>query len=153
MSSRIPSFLKLRLDAFARGDAVATMVARLRPPSSQAPLFVSSFAFKNDEDRFARRLLEAKSHLWLFRANQRAFGGDFVVVDVSSPARRRRRAFVLDLKFGARVRVGGGGAGVQLRNAARVVRDVALATGALEEEASYELLTGDSRLLLGWFGA
>ena len=153
MSPRIPTFLHLRRDAFARGDAVSTMVARLRPPAAYAPLFVSSFAFKNDEDWFARRLLEKKSHLWLFRANQRAFSGDFVVVDVSSPARDRRRAFVLDLKYGARLRVGGGGAGVQLRNAARVVRDVAVGTGTIDEQATYELLTGDAKLLLGWFGA
>ncbi len=86
-----------------------------------------------------------------FRSNQRAFSGDFVVVDVSSPAKGRRRAFVVDLKQGAPVRVGGGGAGVQLKNAANVVRDIARA-GALDEESPYELLTGDGSALLAYFG-
>jgi hypothetical protein len=152
MPLRVPTFLQLRLDAFARGDAVSTLVARLRPSAAHVPMYVSSFAFKCDEDRFARSLLSAKSHLWLFRANQRAFSGDFVVVDVSSPARVRRRALVLDLKRGARVRIGGGGAGAQMRNAACVVRDVARGTGALDESAAYELVTGDGGALLAWFG-
>ena len=81
-----------------------------------------------------------------------AFCGDFVVVDVSSPSRSRRRAFVLDLKHGARLRTGGGGAGVQLRNAPRVVQEVALATGVLDAAASFELLTGDAGLILSFLG-
>lgn len=152
MSLRIPSFLHLRLDALLRRDAVSVLVARsLRPTRTHAPIVVSSFAFKNDEREFAHALLQAKSHLWLFRSNQRAFSGDFVVVDVSSPARDRRRAFVIDLKQGAPVRVGGGGAGVQLKNAAHVVRDIARA-GALDEESPYELVTGDGAALLAFFG-
>lgn len=154
MPLRIPTFLHLRLDALARRDAVAVSVARsLRPAPAHAPLIVSSFALKADERGFACALLRAKSNLWLYRTNQRAFSGDFIVVDVSSPTRDRRRAFVVDLKLGAPVRVGGGGAGVQLRNAARVVRDIALGSGALDESAPYELVTGDGAALLAFFGA
>jgi hypothetical protein len=98
--------------------------------------------------------MERKSNLWLFRSNQRAFCGDFIVVDVSSPDPSRRPAFVVDLKRGARVRVGGGGAGVQLRGAASVVRELARTTGALAEDAPHvALVTGDGELLLRFFGA
>lgn len=153
MPLRIPTFLHLRRDALARRDAVSVTVARaLHPTAAQAPLIVSSFAFKSDERRFARALLGAKSQLWLYRTNQRAFSGDFVVVDVSPPSLDRRRAFVLDLKLGAPLRLGGGGAGVQLRNAARVVRDIAREAGALGEDANYDIVTGDGDALLAFFG-
>jgi hypothetical protein len=137
MCRRAPAFLKLRREAFPRAAVV-----------------LSEFAFKNDEQRFARVLMEKKSNLWLFRSNQRAFCGDFIVVDVSSPDPARRRAFVVDLKRGARVKVGGGGAGVQLRGAASAVRELARATGALvEATARVALVTGDGELLLRFFGA
>ncbi len=114
---------------------------------------VGAFAFKNDEHGFARELLARKTELWLFRTNQQAFCGNFVVVDVSSPRPPRRRAFVLDLKQGAGLRPGGGGAGVQFRNAPRVVRELALATRALDAEAPFERLSGDAGLILAFLGA
>ena len=77
--------------------------------------------------------------------------GDFLVVDMSSPDHKRRRAFVMELKSGAPLRLGGGGAGVQLRNAGKAVRDVALASGVLDAEAPYELVTGDGERLLELF--
>jgi hypothetical protein len=151
---RIPSFLRLHRRALSREDGIAALVVHaLRPRGAQLARAVGAFAFKNDEQGFARELLARKTELWLFRSNQQAFCGDFVVVDVSSPSPARRRAFVLDLKRGGRLKEGGGGAGVQLVNAACVVRDVALATGALEAEAPFDLLTGDSGLLLSRLGA
>jgi hypothetical protein len=155
MTRRVPPFLKLHRDALARASGVRTLVARAfggRP--SDRLCVVSEFAFKNDEHRFARALMERKSNLWLFRSNQRAFCGDFIVVDVSSPEPSRRPAFVVDLKRGARVKIGGGGAGVQLRGAASAVRELARLTGACAEEpARIALVTGDAELLLCFFGA
>ena len=154
MPSILPSFIRIHRRALARADGVAALVVRtLQPKHHQVARAVGAFAFKNDERDFARELLSRKTQFWLFRSNQHAFCGDFVVVDVSSPSRSRRRAFVLDLKQGARLRPGGGGAGVQLRNAQCVVQEVALATGVLDAAAPFELLTGDARLILSFLGA
>lgn len=149
----LPSFLALRRSVFERRDALIDLIVRtLRPAPSEAGFAVQSFAFKADEYDFARALLRRKTELRLFRSNQRGFCGDFVIVDLSSPSPARRRAFVLDLKQGAKLRIGGGGAGVQLRNADRVIRDVA-ATGVLAADPRYELLTGAAAEVLRFFGA
>ncbi|HBP22783.1 MAG TPA: hypothetical protein DEA08_34010 [Planctomycetes bacterium] len=109
---------------------------------------VAAFRFVNDERAFARALVERKSNLWLFRCNQRAFCGDFVVVDMSSPDPRRRPVWVIDLKRGAPLRLGGGGAGVAFRNAGRAVRAVASGFQILGRRAEPELVTGDRELIL-----
>lgn len=83
-----------------------------------------------DEVQFACGLLDTrkgsgmrKHNLWLFRSHQQKYAGDFVIVDVSSPPRRvgdlqlpRWEVFVLDLKRNARLQLGGGGAGIQLKH-------------------------------------
>lgn len=153
MPCKLPLFLALRRPSVERRDGLVLLVARaLRPPASEAGLAVHSFAFKSDERHFARELLRRKSNLWVFRSNQRLACGDFVIVDVSSPVPAKRRAFVIDLKQGAPVRLGGGGAGVQLRNADRVIRALE-DEGVLGAEAIYELVTGDAQGLLDFFGA
>lgn len=154
MPHRVPTSLKLYRSALERRDAVASLItSAIKPSPAHAALVFQSFAFKNDELHFARELLRRKSQLWLFRSNQRAFCGDFTVIDVSSPWPERRRAFVIDLKLGAPVRLGGGGAGVQLRNAERAVREIARTTGALGPDPTFDLLTGDSSKILAFFGA
>jgi hypothetical protein len=154
MSRRvIPQFLRVYRGALARRDAISTLVARaLSPSHAAAPRVVAEFAFKSDEHRFARALLTEKTQMWLYRVSQRAFSGDFVVIDASNPSRAKRRVYVLDLKLGAPVKRGGGGAGVQLKNAPRVVRDLALATGVIDEETPFELVTGGSDAVLGMLG-
>lgn len=150
-SLKLPLCIALRPPAVERRDGIAVLVMRtLRPPTSAEGLAVHSFELKNDERQFARELLRRKSNYWLFRSNQRLACGDFVVVDVSSPAPARRRAFVIDLKQGAPIRVGGGGAGVQLRNAERAIGELR-AAGVIAVEAPYELVTGDAKALLGFF--
>ncbi len=49
------------------------------------------------------------------------------------------------------VRIGGGGAGVQFRNAGRAIGELRSA-GVLGTEAPFELVTGDSRALLRFLG-
>ena len=110
----------------------------------------ASFRFKNDEERFARQLVRRKSSLWVFRCNQQGFCGDFVVVDMSSPDPGRRPVFVIDLKQGAPLKVGGGGAGVQFRNAVHAVDAVARRTGAVPRGAEFVLLSGDRGELLAF---
>lgn len=149
-----PIFLALPRRSLARRDLVPALVHRaIRPANADVGQVVQAFELKNDELDFARALLFRKSQLHLFRSNQRAFCGDFVVIDVSSPDVARRRAVVLDLKQGAPLRVGGGGAGVQLRNAELAVREIARATAVLGGEAAFEVVTGDCAVVLRYFGA
>lgn len=154
MPRPLPLALALPRRALARRDLVPALVWRaIRPANADVGLVVQAFELKNDELDFARALLAKKSQLHLFRSNQRAFCGDFVVVDVSSPSVARRSAVVLDLKQGAPLRVGGGGAGVQLRNAELAVREIARMTSLLGDEAAFEVVTGDAAEVLGYFGA
>jgi hypothetical protein len=130
----------------------ALLTAQPQLPVSEALRLAEPFRFKNDERRFVRELLARKGNLWIYRCDQRCFCGDFVVVDMSCPDPRRRSATVLDLKQNAPLRQGGGGAGVQFRNAAQAVAAVA-AEGALVPGAAVTLLSGDRKAVLAWLGA
>ncbi len=109
-----------------------------------------SFRFKNDEERFARELVERKSNLWIFRSNQQGFCGDFVVVDMSSPVPGQRRVYVIDLKQRARLKLGGGGVGNQFIHAAAAVRDIGERTGVVPPDATFYLLSGDRQAVFDW---
>ncbi|MCK6592621.1 MAG: hypothetical protein L6Q76_34125, partial [Polyangiaceae bacterium] len=138
-SLKLPLCIALRPSAVERRDGITVLVMRtFRPATADEGLAVYAFELKNDERAFARELLGRKSNYWLFRSNQRRACGDFVVVDVSSPHPARRRAFVIDLKQGAPVRVGGGGAGVQLRNAESAVSELRSA-GVLGVDAPFSV--------------
>jgi hypothetical protein len=108
----------------------------------------SAFAFKDRELEFARSLLERHSSVWLYRTNQRAFAGDFVAVDVSSPAVARRLVFAIELKRDEPVRVHTG-VGVQFRNTARVIEDLAL-RGVVTRDARVVLMSGDAGRMLSF---
>lgn len=147
MPIRLPLVLRLTRRALDRRDVFgATILRATNPSASEAAFAVHSFAFKNDEHGFARALLARRTEVWLYRANQRAFCGDFLIVDMSSPSRSRRRAFVLELKHGMPLRRGAGG--VQLRNAARAVRSVVGAHLAPDGDPPFEVLTGDGNEML-----
>lgn len=151
MALRLPLSIRLSRRAVARRDAFfARVLGAVRPAPADAARAVHAFALKNDEESFARALLERHSRLWLYRGNQRAFCGDFVAVDMSSPRPSSRRAFVLELKRGAVLRCGGGGAGVQLVHAERAVRDPASVGAVLGEEAPWEMVCGDGERILDW---
>jgi hypothetical protein len=153
MSLRFFPVVRVRREATLRKSGIGSVVTHtLRPSRVHAAAVVAAFELKNDEQKFARELLTQKTHLWLYRVSQRAFSGDFVVVDASSPRKDRRRVFVIDLKRGAKVRVGGGGAGEQLKNASRVVR-LLVERGVIDEETPYELATGDADELLRLIGS
>ncbi len=118
------------------------VLARCRLRSESARLH-ASFRFKNDEGLFARRLARRKSNLWVFRSNQQRSCGDFVVVDMSSPEPKLRRVFVIDLKAGAPLKLGGGGVGIQFLNAGLAVRDIAQRAGIIPTDTAFELASGD----------
>ncbi len=130
--------LRLPRAALARRDVVARSLR-----GADAALF-HAFAFKDDELAFARALAE-RTQLWIWRVDQRSFAGDFVVVDVSSPSIARRRAVVVELKRGARLRVGR--TGIQMRHAHRALADIA-ALGVIESGCEVAYVTGDARSVL-----
>ncbi len=110
------------------------------------------FDFCNDEKQFARILLERKSNLWLFRTHQQRFCGDFVVVDMSASDPGQRKVYVLDLKQGASLKQGGGGAGIQFKNIPMAVGDIAQLTGIIPAQPVVEKLCGDASEILAFLG-
>ncbi len=136
-----------------RAKCLERILSRAIPkkgPVSRSVL--AAYAFRNDEALFARELLTRATQMWLFRSNQRRFCGDFVVVDMSAPSAESRRAWVIDLKRGARLRLGGGGAGVQLVNAPTALAEIAHRTGVLAPSPRAERVVGDRRAVLRHLG-
>ena len=129
--------LRLPRAALARRDVVTRL--------AQNEIERSLFAFKCDELAFARALLERRPNYWLYRTSQRAFAGDFALVDLSSPRRDRRRVLALELKRGERVRP------IAIANARGVVRALADA-GVVDPSAPLETLAGDARAVLARLG-
>ena len=111
------------------------------------------FAFKADELPFAQRLLARHARIWLFRCNQRAFAGDFIAIDMSSRRVPKRRAWCLDLKLGAPVKVGGGGAGNSFIQVQAAVAEIARERGVLMPDHELVRVTGDGRALVDLFAA
>jgi hypothetical protein len=135
--------VRLPRKALARRDAPARLAGSWRS--------WAAFAFKCDELAFARALLERRSNLWLYRSSQRAFAGDFIVVDLSRPAARARSALVLELKRGQRLRIGAP-TSVQLRNAPVALRELA-GTGVVAADCPLSAVTGDGAAILDFLGA
>ncbi|MFO0738305.1 MAG: hypothetical protein U0270_20600 [Labilithrix sp.] len=143
MTSLEPSLvLRIPRAALARRDAVQRLSATWQGRSL--------FAFKCDELEFARALLERRTNLWLYRTSQRAFAGDFLVVDVSSPPAQagRRRVVVVELKRGDPLRVAQPTA-VQLRNTPAAVRELA-ETGVVNEGCDVRAVIGDADAVLDY---
>jgi hypothetical protein len=146
MASLLPSLvLRLPRAALARRDAVARLSATWQARSL--------FAFRCDELEFARALLARRTNLWLYRTSQRAFAGDFIVVDVSSPPARadRRRVVVVELKRGDPLRITLP-TSVQLRNAPAVLRELA-GTGVVAEDCDVRAVTGDAIAVLNYLSS
>jgi hypothetical protein len=146
VSSPLPYCVRLTREVLARQDAFRAALRRVADAARADPAVTHhTYAFKADEARFARALLERHPERWLYRANQRAFCGDFVVVDMSSARAPQRRAWVVELKLGAPLREGGGAVGVQLLHAAEALAAVG-ASGVVT------VLTGDARAVLDHLG-
>jgi hypothetical protein len=143
--------VRLTERAVARADgllrALRAKVTRLRPE------LLSAFALENDERPFARALLARHPRFWLYRTHQRRFAGDFVVVDMSDAIVESRAAWALDLKLGADVKVGGGGAGNAFVRLDAAILEIATRDGALAPSHRVVRVTGDGAALVEWLGA
>ena len=141
-----PITVRLHRRAIARADGLVHLLhATGRRVDGR---LVGAFAFKNDELRFARRVLQEHARFWLFRCSQRAFAADFIAVDMSCTWLARRPAWCLDLKQGAPVRVGGGGAGNAFVGLSSAVAEIAGASGALASDHAVGRATGDGDRLV-----
>ena len=144
MALRLPLSIKLTRPVVARRDLFCELVQRTtNPTQAEAAFAFHAFAFKADEDEFARELLSRRTEVWLFRANQRAFCGDFLAIDMSSPQLAGRRVYVIELKQGMPVRLGSGAVGIQLKNAATAVRALAQERGLLGDDTASITVSGD----------
>jgi hypothetical protein len=145
-----PIVLPVSLALLGHANPWALLLAKEEGyPLSTAALLSERYALKSDEKPFVRELLSRKHNMWVFRCDQRRFAGDFVVVDMSEPRPARRWVVVLDLKMGAPLVLGGGGAGVQLTHAQLAVDAVAARQGLLSPGTPYMLATGDKAVILG----
>lgn len=141
-----PLLLRLPHPGACRSDRFRARVRRLARREHLCPrALLARFAFKCDEQRFARVLLARATHLWLWRVDQAAGAGDFVVVDMSSPDPRRRRALAIDLKLGAELREG---SSHQLRH-----RDAAVAALECTAATAATPWIGDGEAVLARLGS
>jgi hypothetical protein len=146
---RLPAALRLPLHAVTDRHGLSRFIAQtLRPAASAFDRTVHAYAFKCDERDFASALLERHTQLWLFRTNQAAACGDFLVVDCSAPDPARRDAWVIELKLGRPLRAGG--TPHQLRNVRVAAEELAL-RGVLGEEPALTVLRGGREAVLRHF--
>jgi hypothetical protein len=139
---RIPVILRVP-PAFVRGAcSFDQVIARARLSS-----WAWRFEMSPGEVRFARGLLGRHPELWLYRTDQQAFCGDFLLVDMSAPKASRRALWALEIKLGACVRTGGGGASNQLVGIERAVAAIR-ALGVADSPPV--LVTGDGSALMSW---
>jgi len=146
-ASLAPSLtLRLPRSALTRRDAVTRLAATWQARKL--------FAFKCDELDFARALLSKRTNLWLYRTSQRAFAGDFIVVDVSSPRPASRSVTFIELKTGESIKMITTDlpTSVQLRNAPAALRELA-GTGVITDDTTtlrIRTLIGDGRDVLSY---
>lgn len=146
-----PHLLRLHAATLRRPDAIHALVSRaIRPRRADWARAVHTYAFKCDEHGFARELLGARTELWLYRCNQRAYCGDFVVVDVSCPWPELRQAWAIELKLRTIFRVGVGG--IQLRHVDSA-REELVRAGVLDPSRPISTVLGSAGDVLSWFGA
>lgn len=103
------------------------------------------FEMRSHERTFVKTVLARRSNLWLFRTNQRRSCGDFIAIDMSSPRRAHRRAYVMELKMGERLVIGG--ARLQCAQYCSAV-DELVAREILRGSSPVELLYGDGAAVL-----
>lgn len=110
---------------------------------------LDQFDMRSHERAFVKTLLARRGNLWLFRTNQRRSCGDFVAVDMSSSRRAQRCAYVMELKMGERLVVGG----ARLQCAQhRAAIDELVGRDVLESGSPVELLYGDGDVVMTYLG-
>lgn len=150
---RAPTALRIPNHWLKYSQSLGYLLAEVVPaPKQVVHSWVGSFKFKNDEKQFVKTVLSNKQNLWVFRTHQQRYCGDFVIVDMSSPDPELRPVVLLDLKSGASLKRGGGGAGIQFRNAGHAIQEIAVETQIIPKHTSFELLSGDRREILSYLG-
>ena len=140
LTLRLPPWLVDRFD-LPRVIAEAGSYTR-----SEAYRLLERFAMSGPEQAFVQTVLARRTNLWLYRCNQRAACGDFLVVDVSSPAPLDRAAVAIELKAGAPLALGG--ARLQLTNVDAALAEL-IAAGVLAS-AAVTLAHGDEAAVLAY---
>jgi hypothetical protein len=107
------------------------------------------FDMRSHERTFVKTVLGRRSNLWLFRTNQRRSCGDFIAIDMSSSRRADRRAYVMELKMGERVVIGG--ARLQCAQYRSAV-DELVAREIVDDRSPVELIYGDGDAVLTHIG-
>ena len=150
---RPPRVLMLSLPMVAHENGIYQwFAADPRRTRYQAKVLNGLFAFKSDERRFAHILLAHKPNYWVFRCNQQAFCGDFIVVDMSCPQVSQRRVYVLELKENTELKHAAGCAGFQLHRVASALATIAGETEAIPAEPDCDILVGSCDLVLAHLG-
>jgi hypothetical protein len=111
---------------------------------------LEKFELRTHERAFVKTLFERRTNLWLFRANQRLSCGDFIVVDMSAPAPADRRAYVIELKTGDPLALGG--ARLQCARHCEAIDEIAARDGIVDGATRVELVYGDPGLVLAHLG-
>lgn len=142
---RLPSWLRESFD-LAR---VISNEHRSRGRTT-GPCRYDEFEMRSHERVFVKTLLARCSNLWLFRTNQRKSCGDFIAVDMSSARRAARRAYVMELKMGDRLVIGG--ARLQCAQHAVAIDELA-SRNVIDGTSPRELLYGDATAVLAHLGA
>ncbi len=107
------------------------------------------FEMRSHERAFVKALLARCSNLWLFRTNQRKSCGDFIAVDMSSSRRATRRAYVMELKTGDPLVIGG--ARLQCARHPAAMSEL-VARAILDASSPRQLLYGDGDAVLAHLG-
>ena len=147
MARNEPLVLRLPPSMAAAFDLPRLLAEDGRWSWAQGYELLERFAFADYEREFARELLRRVTRSWLYRTNQRCACGDFVVVDMSPPEPRARRAVVIELKLGERLVEGRGLNSPQLARHAEAVEEIVRA-GVLEAGCEVQVLRGEPRAVL-----
>jgi hypothetical protein len=144
LTLRLPSWL---CDSFDLARAIANEHRSLGRTTGVCRF--DRFEMRSHERAFVKTVLARRSNLWLFRTNQRRSCGDFIAIDMSSSRRADRRAYVMELKMGERLVIGG--ARLQCAQYCSAV-DELVAREILEDSSPVELLYGDGAAVLTHLG-
>jgi len=144
LTLRLPSWL---CDSFDLARVIANehrSVGR-----TAGPCRFDRFEMRSHERAWAKTVLARRSNLWLFRTNQRRSCGDFIAIDMSSARRLDRRAYVMELKTGDPLVIGG----ARLQCAQyRAAVDELVAREILQDSSPVKLLYGDGAAVLTHLG-
>ena len=144
LTLRLPSWL---CESFDLARVIAN--EHRSPGRTTGACHFDRFDMRGHERSFVKTVLARRSNLWLFRTNQRRSCGDFIAIDMSSSRRAARCVYVMELKMGVRLVIGG--ARLQCAQYCAAVDELA-ARGILEGGSPVELLYGDGAAVLTHLG-